>query len=651
VPLPAPNLDDRTFQDIVDEAKRLIPRYCPEWTNHNLSDPGVALIELFAWMSEMILFRLNQVPDRLYTKFLDLVGIQPFPPSVARTDLTFWLSTVLDHPVIVPEGTEVSTGAGGQPGGDEVVFSTSEELVLAPPVLVAAKTAAAGDDELLVDCWDDLRYDDGQVACFRSEPVTPGDAFYLGFADRVGGSLLRLTISATIEGIGVDPRDPPIVWEAWSGEAWLAATIHDDTTGGLNRDGVIVLALPRVSAPLTLGGTRAHWLRARLRTARPDQPTYQASPRIRSVSAATLGGTVLAEHATPYGPESLGRSDGSPGQSFSLAHAPVLPRREGERIRTVSGDRVTWWEEVADFTGSGPGDPHYLLDGATGTISFGPSVRYPDGTVRQHGAIPPDGAEVVMDHYRHGGGAAGNVGRETLTVTRSNLAYIDRVSNLVPATGGVDPESAENAKRRGPLSLRTGERAVTVHDFERLTLESSSEVARVRCLPPQSPAQPVRLLVVPQLRSNPEDHQLDDFALGPQLETAIATHLEPRRLLGTTVEIGTPYYQGVTVAALVQSLPGRPANLVRQRALDLLYRWINPLTGGAGGEGWPFDTDLNAAPIAEMLEALEGVERVEEVLLFEFDLRTGQRHGVGREVIRLDRQSLFLSARHQVVVW
>ena len=60
--LPAPNLDDRTFQDIVDEAKRLIPRYTPEWTNHNLSDPGVALIELFAWMSEMVLYRVNRCP-------------------------------------------------------------------------------------------------------------------------------------------------------------------------------------------------------------------------------------------------------------------------------------------------------------------------------------------------------------------------------------------------------------------------------------------------------------------------------------------------------------------------------------------------------------------------------------------------------------
>src|SRR3954471_24398169 len=100
--LPAPNLDDRRFQDIVDEAKRLIPRYTPEWTNHNLSDPGVALIELFAWMSEMVMFRLNQVPDRLYVHFLNRVGIEPFPPSVSTANLTFWLAAAQDATVIVP---------------------------------------------------------------------------------------------------------------------------------------------------------------------------------------------------------------------------------------------------------------------------------------------------------------------------------------------------------------------------------------------------------------------------------------------------------------------------------------------------------------------------------------------------------------------
>src|SRR3954452_21438842 len=120
--LQAPDLDDRRFQDIVDEAKRLIPRYCPEWTNHNLSDPGVALIELFAWMSEMILYRLNQVPERFYAKLLELVCIEPFPPSVARTNLTFWLSTALDYDVVVPTGTQVATA--GATEGDQIVFTT-----------------------------------------------------------------------------------------------------------------------------------------------------------------------------------------------------------------------------------------------------------------------------------------------------------------------------------------------------------------------------------------------------------------------------------------------------------------------------------------------------------------------------------------------
>jgi predicted phage baseplate assembly protein len=328
----------------------------------------------------------------------------------------------------------------------------------------------------------------------------------------------------------------------------------------------------------------------------------------------------------------------------------VLPRRDGECIRIVTADRGEDWEEVADFTASGPQSRHYVIDGATGTVSFGPSVRYPDGSTRQHGAIAPDGAEIVMSRYRYGGGAAGNVGAATLVVMRTSVAYIDRVSNLAPATGGVDAETPRNAKLRGPLTLRTGQRAVTVRDFERLTLESSIQVARVRCLAPTAPGAPVRLLAVPQVRRRPEEHELDDFALSDDLVATITGHLEPRRMLGATVEIGTPYYQGVTVAALLQSLPGRPATLVRQRAMDLLYRYINPLTGGPAGEGWAFDTDINASPLAELLEGVEGVERVEEVLLFECDLRTGLRHGMGRELIRLDRQSLFLSARHQVVV-
>ena len=461
--------------------------------------------------------------------------------------------------------------------------------------------------------------------------MTPGDALYLGFEENLAGNAIRLQIAASIEGIGVDPTDPPLAWEAWSREAWIPIPVHSDTTGGLNRNGEVVLLLPLGLLSLSIGGTRAFWLRARLAQTHAGQTPYQASPRIGSVAADTLGGTVPAEHAVAEGRESLGRSDASPGQSFIVSRPPVLPRRADERVRLITASGPEDWDEVADFTASEPADRHYTWDGATGTIRFGPSVRYPDGSVRQHGAIPADGAEIVVSGYRHGGGATGNVGAETLTVLRSTVAFIDRVSNIAPATGGVDAETVRNAKLRGPITLRTGQRAVTAVDFERLTLESSAEVARARCLPPREPGHPIRLLVVPDVLRPPEAHRLDDFALSDPLVARISGHLEQRRTLGTTVEITTPYYQGVTVAALIQSLPGRPAGLVRQRALDLLYRYVNPLVGGPLGEGWPFERDLNAAPLAQMLEAVEGVERVDEVLLFEYDLRNGARYGTGRD--------------------
>lgn len=648
MPLPAPDLDDRRFQDLVDEAKRLIPRHCPEWTNHNLSDPGVALIELFAWMSEMVLFRVNQVPDRLYSRFLDLVGVEPFPPAVASADLTFFLSGIVDEPVIVPAGTEVATA---ESSSGLVLFTTSADLVIAQPQLSRALTMAVRDGtERYTDVWDSLRYERDSVTCFSSDPITPGDAVMFGFERSIGGNLLVLEVSASIEGIGVDPDRPPLVWEVWSGEAWTPVEVNLDTTGGLNRDGVIELLVPLHDEALTLGGSRAHWLRARLVEAAEGQPPYQASPQIRDLRVHSLGGTVRADHCERVGAEVLGRSDGGPGQELRVQRAPVLPRTAGEHVEVVTATGVERWEEVADFAESGPTDRHYTWDDASGEVRFGPRVRYPDGSVVQHGAIPPETSEIRVTGYRHGGGSEGNVGAGTLTSLRRSIPYVSRVTNLRPARGGVDGETVENAKLRGPMTLRTGGRAVTAADYERLTHEASTEVARARCLAPSQAGGPVRLLVVPQVRARPDELHLDDLALSDDLVAEVSAHLDPRRVLGTIVEIGTPYYQGVTVAALVRVLPGRPADLVRQRALDLLYRYIHPLIGGPDGNGWPDDTDLNAAGISQLVESIEGVDRVDELLLFEYDLRTGTRHGPARERIRLDENSLFISAAHQVVV-
>jgi predicted phage baseplate assembly protein len=109
MPLPTPNLDDRRFQDFVDDAKRLVQQRCPEWTDHNVSDPGITLIETFAMMLDQVMYRLNRVPELHYLRFLELIGVRPFPPTAATADLTFWLASPAREPVTVAVDTEVAT--------------------------------------------------------------------------------------------------------------------------------------------------------------------------------------------------------------------------------------------------------------------------------------------------------------------------------------------------------------------------------------------------------------------------------------------------------------------------------------------------------------------------------------------------------------
>src|SRR5438445_4768410 len=89
MPLTEPLIDDRTFEQIVSDLRFRIPRYTKEWTNYNDSDPGMTLLQLFAWLSEMMQYRMNQVPLKNYIKFLKLLGEELEPPSPAVAHLTF----------------------------------------------------------------------------------------------------------------------------------------------------------------------------------------------------------------------------------------------------------------------------------------------------------------------------------------------------------------------------------------------------------------------------------------------------------------------------------------------------------------------------------------------------------------------------------
>ena len=642
--LPTPQLDDRRFQDIVDEAKRLIPRYCPSWTDHNLADPGIALIELFAWMTEMTLYRVNQIPEKHYLKFLELMDIRRFAGAAAHAEVAFWLSATQPQPVVVPALTQVGTVRTEQQ--ESVVFTTDEPVQIVVPTLTDCLTLS--DRGGFEDHWDDLRAPGMAVDCFRS--AQPGDAVCFGFAQALVNNIVCFSLTSSLEGRGVDPRRPPWAWEAWDGDRWVAARLLQDETGGLNRNGRVTVICPARHDAVTLQDTRAFWVRCRMTEAEPGQPSYQASPRIWGLKVASLGGVAPAHHAEVVGNEWLGRSDGSPGQRFTVMKTPVLPRVEGETVVIVTSDGVEEWKEVDDLIASGPDDRHFTWDSGTGEISFGPEVRMPDGTIRRYGRIPPLDAQISVSRYRHGGGAHGNVGARTLSVLKSSIPFIGRVQNLEAAQGGVDPETMENLKIRGPMSLRTGHRAVTADDFERLAVEASTAVARARCLPPVTVGDPVRLLIVPRVQVPAQSLTLGDLALSESLVDEVGRYVDERRTLSTIVTIGTPFYQGVTVGARATAQPGARPEMVRDRALTSLYEYINPLRGGPEGTGWPFGREINVGEVFALIAGVQGVGSVESVELFLSDLVTNGLGRQARQSLRLPVDTLFASFRHQVDV-
>jgi predicted phage baseplate assembly protein len=647
--LPAPNLDDRRFQDIVDEAKRRITRHCPDWTDHNVSDPGVALVELFAWMTEMTLYRLNQVPDRLYVKFLELVGVELFSSVPARTGLLFTLTGARDGHVRVPAGTQVSTERGDE---EPIVFLTDQDLNIVPPKLVACLTQSGGRIE---DRTDDLRLAASPIGLFPT--LRQDDAVYFGFAESAAANLLRLDVKTGPEGAGVDPRRPPRVWETYDGRDWQPVRILEDTSAGFNSPGQVTLLLPPRHENLVLGTRRAYWLRCRLVRPEPGQPEYSKPPELEQISAVALGGVAPALHAEPAPAEVLGTSDGRPGQVFQVRRAPVLPRRPDEVVKVIMArhDRTEEpeeqiWTEVADLADATAEERVYTWSGATGEVRFGPRVVDRHGKVWQHGAVPPVDAQIVVTGYRFGGGRRGNVAAGRLTVLRTSIPFVASVTNLDPSAGGVDAETVENAKVRGPLLLRQARRAVTAQDVERLALDAAPAVVRARCLPPAATGEPARLLVVPRVDIPPDSLQLDDLKVPAEIEEQIKAYLEPRRLLTMRLRIEPPSYQGVKVVAEVRAAPGVRPETVRERAEQALYAYINPLTGGPGGAGWPFGVDLRIGDVYSVLHAAYGVQGVEGVAFFPVDLRRRETFEQVDQRLRLLPEALFMSYQHRVVV-
>jgi predicted phage baseplate assembly protein len=647
VTLPVPNLDDRHFQALVDDAKRYVQQRCPEWSDHNVSDPGVTLIETFAMVVDQMIYRLNRVPDRLYLRFMELIGVQLLAPVAATVGVTFWLSAPRADSVTVPAGCEVATKRTET--GESATFGTTDDLVIVPCSLAAVATIGADQGAQPVDHTDDLDRRES-FPCFSAAPE-PNDVLLFGLSTAVPRCAVALRLNCQVEGVGVDPRQPPLVWDAWTGRQWERCDLERDRTGGLNRPGDVLLHVPEGHTMSLIGQRSAGWLRCRLVRPGPDQPFYTASPRVQGVEAFTIGGTVEASYAETVRDELLGLSEGVPGQAFRLARRPVVV---GSSLEVEVSTAAGWeqWTQIEHFGDSAAHDRHFVLDPVAGQIMFGPGVRDPNGVVRQYGEVPPRAAPLRVKSYRVGGGRRGNVVAGAITALRTSLPYVARIENRRAASGGVDGEDLQAAKVRAPLTLRTRNRAVTVSDFEHLARAADRRVARARCLASTELASPVvRLLVVPIL-FEPSHEPVSEATFRPaqSLLKTISDYLDERRILGTRLIVEPPEYQWITGVATVEATKGADPQQVRKDALTAMYRYLHPLRGGPEGTGWPFGRAVLAGELMAAVARSPGVAVVDEVRLYPAIRATGQRGEGWTLKVDLRPHTLPFSFEHHVEI-
>jgi predicted phage baseplate assembly protein len=720
--LPEVALDDLRFQELVDECRKSITKSCPEWTEVNVSDPGITLIELFAWMTDMLSYRINRLPEKLHVALLELLEVHLRPPEAARGELCFLLERPPTAPVRIPARlTEVATQRTETQ--EPVVFATRTDFTIRPaqPEVCLFKRGA---QRIPITISDGSALPAGAERFVFSAPPLPGDCLLLGFARPLDRLVLRVEVDCKpARGTGVKPKDPPLVWQVSvpplaqahapraatpagaqaeeSGTAEPTATqadelgtaeptatqamesgtavrpvgpTHDedgdwsaelellgDSTDGFNRErGSIELALPaRTGAHVVTGHSRPlYWLRCILLAPSPAAPqeTYQSPPEIFALSAAPVGATLPAEHCQRVVHELLGRSDGTPGQTFRLRRAPILPTRNAEHleVRDPDSDRWVHWRRVATFAESKWDDHHYVLDESAGEIELGPAVRGRDGIFKNYGAVPAGRSELRFSAYRHGGGTLGNVTERTLTRLRRPIPGVRSVTNPRAASGGVDGESLALARARTAIELRTRHRAVTREDFESLAYVESGRVARAHCVPAAAGGV-ARVYIVPRVE-NPSDRlSLRELNPDGRLLAEVKRRLDECRLVGTSVCLARPRYRGIRVVVQAQASPSSDTVEVQNHIGAALNAYINPLVGGSArgaGTGWEFGRPLRHGELYPIVQGVTGVRRILLLSVYEVSLETGRVTSPAAltDDLKLDEGELFASGLHRVKV-
>ncbi len=676
--LPEINLDDRRFAELVDEAKRRIPRYTPEWTDWNPSDPGIVLVELFAWLTELALYRINQVPEKNYGKFLELIGIQRKPPTPARAALTFKLTSKdLPQAVRIPQGTRVALSESAD--GEPVIFETDDNLLAAATELKALQSFDGARFKLL---GEEQRVA-GKFFYALGERPQRGSAFYLGWSRAFPAGRHRLLVYVFVDdliaegqGIAATAPDlpPPVqaVWEFWAGEGagWRTLEVIADETASLTRSGYLQFEAPAPGAHVAVrygllqseSDEPLFWLRYRIE--QELGAGYEIPPRVEEV----LANTIPASQVQTIQDELLGASTGLPDQSFQLAKTPVLPGTLVLEVDEGQGPRR--WQEVPDFAGSSPEDQHFTLDWMTGRITFGngeqgkiPLLLLPQvdsaplarqGGNSQRDALP----NLRARSYRWGGGLRGNAGAGTITGLQSSVPFVESVTNLRPATGGEDAETVEAAKARAPEMIRSRSRAVTAEDFEFLARETpGARIRRAKTLPLHHPQftlaragdRPLTAVPIPGVVTVvvvPESLQARPLP-APEVLQQVARWLKDHSLVTTEIYAAAPRYREVEIEARLLAAPSASSGAVQEGLTRMLLDYFHPLKGGATGQGWDFGGTISFAEVYRRLLDFPGVLRLAAESLKIFV--DGQLAPACRD-IALGPDELVTSSRHSLTV-
>ena len=420
--LPQIQLDDRRFQDLVNEARLRIAAACPEWTEHNVSDPGITLIELFAWMTEMSSTGSTAIPDKLHVALLELLGVQLHGPTAARDAKC--ASGSAAPPIERSRSRRRDRGrdaAHRQRGVDRV---PGRRGVRDPPG--AADRVPGPARRALQDDRGRRRRRPSPQGPDRlpfGGPPQVGDALYLGFDEdisqpaargrdrRLDGARRRRRSRGPAAALGGEP-----------GRAAAGPTprCSSDLTGGFNYgSGTVELQCPADAARSPLGGKRAALAALPHRRDRPAAGASGAPTRTRRRStrsrAAPIGAMVPArtraqrDATSSSGPATAPRASASPCGSRRCSRCGRARRSRSGARRRPSGRA---WSRGRIVRRSGPRTGTSSSTSNGGELELGPAVRQPDGGWTQYGSIPSQGAELRLNRYRHGGGRNGNVAAE-----------------------------------------------------------------------------------------------------------------------------------------------------------------------------------------------------------------------------------------------